>query len=285
MLQRNCPVCRSSDSKFQFYSANIHGRRHQQPISKFSVYKCQKCQSIFLKNINISRKYYQTYYQTDYYQSEKNLLSDILTSISNHQKQAILKKSIPLKTISILDIGCGPCEFLNSLNKKHFRSFGQDINPESAKIAASLKIKFFNCRLDSPQIIKNKFDAVTLFHVLEHVADPQTLITQASELLKAHGTIMLSIPNNTSLGYKIGHQNWFHLDSPRHLFVPQFDSLKTILENTGFSNIKEKHIHFEFPLDLLWSVRFSPLKFIVIPLYPLFKFFDRETITIIATKL
>ena len=49
--------------------------------------------------------------------------------------------------------------------------------------------------------------------------------------------------------------------------------------------VKEiKNEFYDYPLDLLWSIRKHPIKFLIYPFYPVFKFFSKEHLTFICKK-
>lgn len=269
----NCPICHFSKSKYLFPSSNIHGHHRLDNQSIFDLHQCQECQTIFLKNISPDQSYYQKFYPPNYYVSSlSNFYSKFILFLKSKQLVSLFKRF----PVSILDIGCGDGNFLQSLNPTKFQKYGLDINPESIRICQKKGIKMTDLST------KQRFDIVTLNHVLEHLPDPHSSLAKISKILKPQGFLLISIPNCSSLGFKLGHQYWFHLDSPRHLFIPNQKSLTILLEKHGFKILKISNNFLEFPLDLFWSVRHHPLSLLIHPLYPIIKFFNPETITILA---
>ena len=57
---------------------------------------------------------------------------------------------------------------------------------------------------------------IVLWHVLEHLDDPELGLRRAVEALGCRGRIVISVPNLGSLQARIGGRCWFHLDVPRH---------------------------------------------------------------------
>ncbi|MFZ5477945.1 MAG: class I SAM-dependent methyltransferase, partial [Myxococcota bacterium] len=79
----------------------------------------------------------------------------------------------------------------------------------------------------------DRFDAITLWHVLEHVDRPVALLAELRGLLRPGGAIVISVPNFASWQRAVFGARWFHLDPPRHLIHFEPDTLDTCLERAG----------------------------------------------------
>jgi 2-polyprenyl-3-methyl-5-hydroxy-6-metoxy-1,4-benzoquinol methylase len=62
-------------------------------------------------------------------------------------------------------------------------------------------------------------DAITLWHTLEHLRDPWTLLARAAEQLAPGGVIVIATPNPAALQFKALGRLWAHVDAPRHLHL------------------------------------------------------------------
>jgi SAM-dependent methyltransferase len=78
------------------------------------------------------------------------------------------------------------------------------------------------------------FDAVTLWDVLEHLADPHAAIAEAARLLRPGGRVVLSTGDVGSLAARISGARWHLYTSPEHLFFYSRESLRRLLERHGF---------------------------------------------------
>src|SRR5204863_7031109 len=79
----------------------------------------------------------------------------------------------------------------------------------------------------------NSFDAITLWHVLEHVHQLHQTMNQLKNLLKENGRLIIAVPNYTSLDAKIYKENWAAYDPPRHLYHFSPQSMKILAEKNG----------------------------------------------------
>ncbi|MBU3935622.1 class I SAM-dependent methyltransferase [Patescibacteria group bacterium] len=271
-----CRSCNSSNTNCVFNSKNIHGH-HYVSADKFTIYFCRHCHTYFLDNIEKQTKYYSRYYQPNYYQSN-SFLTKILMYITFTLKKIRIQKHFKKpSSISILDIGCGQGEFLSFL-PNNFKKYGVEINKTASKKISAYGIKIFTGDINTTNFGSTKFDCVTMWHVLEHLPRPQLTLKKINRLLKPGGVLLFSTPNSQSLGFKYGQKHYFHLDFPRHLFIPCQKSLAMLLKTSGFSKYKFSYPFYDFPLDLFWSLRHSLLKYLVYPFYPLFKLLSPETL-------
>jgi 2-polyprenyl-3-methyl-5-hydroxy-6-metoxy-1,4-benzoquinol methylase len=78
-------------------------------------------------------------------------------------------------------------------------------------------------------------DVVVLWHVLEHLDDPELGLRGAVEALGRHGRVVVSVPNLDSLQARIGGRRWFHLDVPRHAVHFTRRGLVRLIERCGLS--------------------------------------------------
>lgn len=115
------------------------------------------------------------------------------------KERAEVAALIPAEALRILDIGCGGGH-LGKLLKEQAPSrevWGVELNREASEEAA----KWLDhvhvadaCQWDPP-VEKGYFDAIVFADVLEHLADPQTVLERYIPWLKPQGVVILSIPN------------------------------------------------------------------------------------------
>lgn len=286
-----CKICSSKNIKFVFFSSNIHGRNILSP-ERFAVYQCDNCGIIFLEKINLDKEYYNKYYDKNYFKKINNIsgfitkLVELFIYLSTKNKERLILKNLNKKNnISIIDIGCGEGIFLEKLNPEKFEKFGLEINSQAVEKCRKKNISMFNQPLTSLDFKNKKFDVVTLWHSLEHMENPLETFQKIKKVLSKNGVLVLQTPNTKGLGFRFGRENWFHLDSPRHLFIYTENAIDKLCQKTGFKLAKSINEFYDYPWDLFWSIRHSPVKYLFYPLYPIIKFFDREYLTYFISPL
>lgn len=287
-----CRLCGCQEKKFVFDSFNTHGRHIIDKIETFKIVQCQNCTSFYIDNLVVDEAYYAKYYQLGYYQIGVNPKGFIAKTLDAMARRSIRKKEdhiiahLPKSNhpYKLLDVGCGDGTFLERLNKNRFEGTGVEINPEGYEICNKKGLVVHNSDIKTIDFGDKKFDVITLWNVLEHVDNPRELTAFLLPLLSKNGVLVLQVPNANSLGFKLGKQYWFHLDSPRHLVHFNKTSIKKLCDLTGFELVTVINEYYDYPQDLFWSIRKSSFKYIVYPLYPIFKLFSRELLTCICQK-
>lgn len=104
------------------------------------------------------------------------------------------------KKISFLDVGCGSGEFLenllNSYHKKNLDLYGVDYSKFQIKKASKLPCKFRVCNLEKGLPFNNeKFDIVYAGEIIEHLYNPDLLVSEAYRVLKDQGYLLFTTPN------------------------------------------------------------------------------------------
>ncbi len=136
----------------------------------------------------------------------------------------------------ILDVGCGEGGFLAECSRRGFKCFGNEISEEAARKASAFgKVvadDFLKARLQS-----DFFDAVTLWHVLEHLPQPVAAIQSSRKLLKKGGLLFVALPNPESMQARLFKRFWAHLDAPRHHYIMPPKALGQVLAANGFTGV------------------------------------------------
>jgi 2-polyprenyl-3-methyl-5-hydroxy-6-metoxy-1,4-benzoquinol methylase len=140
---------------------------------------------------------------------------------------------------SVLDIGCGNGRFLHMV--KDFipgvEVLGVDQNDDALKVANMLGVKTHNQSLiDFLNEDKRKFDAVSLWGVLEHVKSPFWTLRQVAKKLNPQGLLIVCVPNVESL---VVRTLWGKCSTfcPQHLWYFSQDTLKLAFESSGLKLI------------------------------------------------
>jgi SAM-dependent methyltransferase len=76
-------------------------------------------------------------------------------------------------------------------------------------------------------------DAIVLWHVIEHLADPWQVLKRCVESLVPGGVLAVSTPNPNSLQFRLLRSRWVHLDAPRHLQLIPAQTLERELLQAG----------------------------------------------------
>lgn len=138
----------------------------------------------------------------------------------------------------LLEVGCGSGYYLSEMRGLGWTVEGVDFDEgavKCAKEAYGLKVQrgtLKECRFPA-----DTFDAITANHVLEHIHDPLSLLSECVRILKPGGSLVITCPNAKSLGHSIFKEACYHLDPPRHLYSFTRRALKSLAEKAGFEAV------------------------------------------------
>ena len=154
---------------------------------------------------------------------------------------------------SLLDIGSGTGAFVNELKENGWNVVGLEPDKDARNVAAESNIDLRNVD-ELFHLTENSFDAITLWHVLEHVHTLQSYLDQCRKLLKEDGRLIIAVPNYTSLDAAIYKEYWAAYDVPRHLYHFSPLSMKKLVDKSSMRLIDCKPMLFDsFYVSLLSS--------------------------------
>lgn len=220
----NCNLCQANDYQ-QLWREN-----------EFSLVACRKCGLVFL-NPRISqqetRLFYKGYlprYPDEYLLSAENAFAK--TAL---ERIDFLQQYNSLYKTKILEIGCGYGHFLHLLQERGCEVYGIEPSSESVSFAAKrLGLRnVTNAVLEEIQSVKDEYDIIALFHVLEHLQDPAAALIQVWEMLKDKGILFLDIPDICELPVTL--IEYFELYTNQHLYGFSAITIRELLVQCDFS--------------------------------------------------
>jgi len=179
------------------------------------------------KESNLS-KYYESDAYISHTDSSKSFIDKIYQVVKNYTIRKKVKLIVSLQTEgkSILDIGCGTGDFLVASKNSGWNVVGIEPNEKAKNFAikkvntAKTKVSPFYKDIDA--LLKEngnqKFDVISMWHVLEHVYDLEEYISNLEKLLKSNGSLLIAVPNFNSFDAKYYGKFWAAYDVPRHLW-------------------------------------------------------------------
>ncbi len=237
-----CCFCKEKNNSPLYSTFDIFG-------NDYTINECHNCTALILDpppDDETLRKAYDTSY---YGETEEKFSSPNIETVLDHfrKRRAKYASRFLKNNGKVLDIGCGNGRFLLHLLKYgNFQLNGTELESNSAKRAARIpEINLKVGHLEKNSFEDESFDVVTMFHVFEHLTDPQETLKIITKIIKQDGTLIISFPNISSLQSKLFKGKWLHLDPPRHLIFFKAKDFIRILESHGFKLVREKYISTE----------------------------------------
>lgn len=244
MEQIVCPLC-GSDKITYFCEKN-----------GFDIYDCGFCEAAFVWPApeEIGSIYEENYYhRTDAakgfgyidYDCDKELMKKVFVSyLDKISKLAGGKK--------IFDIGAASGYFLDICKKMNWDTAGVEISRYAAEKARGKGHKMLCGNLPEMELVET-YDAVTMWDVLEHFAEPKKYLQSANKMLKKNGLLLINTIDRSSLWAKLFGKYWHSIIPPEHLFFYSKKSLELLLEQAGFEIIEINKIGKMFSLPYIFK--------------------------------
>ena len=157
------------------------------------------------------------------------------------------------KPLHVLDIGCGPGWFLSAARERGWQTRGIEPSKQAAAHAQGLGLNVADVMFDAG--VASCLQAAHVVHLnnmLEHVADPIELLTNAISVTRPGGIVCVGVPNDYN-GFQEavrrngnGEEPWW-LVPPHHLNYLSFTSLEDLLERLGLRVVDTMT---SFPMEL-----------------------------------
>jgi len=246
MIERltKCPLCKSG---LFLNTKNIID--HAVSKESFIICKCTTCHILFTNprptSNHISRYYdFPEYYShNDSLKGLTQLIYQLIRKITINQKIKLLNNLNPKKG-KLLDFGCGTGEFIYQAKKKGWTVTGIEPNQKARQQA---KAKLDHGIYENLGFLKkdDRFDIITLFHVIEHIHDLRTVMKKLISHLKSSAYIIIAIPNPDSFDANIYKEDWAGWDIPRHLYHFGTESIKSFQDNFDLEIIDQRKLTFD----------------------------------------
>ncbi|MFD2542916.1 class I SAM-dependent methyltransferase [Lacinutrix gracilariae] len=190
------------------------------------------------------------YYKTEDYISHTDAKRNVLEKVYHIVRGISLKRKLKLINSfsstqkTLLDIGCGTGDFLQTAQQNNWQVSGIEPNEQARAIANTKTNNAVFTTEQLQEFKKQSFDVITLWHVLEHLPNLTEQVSVLKSLLKENGSLIIAVPNYKSYDATHYKNFWAALDVPRHLW-----------------HFNQKSIHTLFAKENMKVVQTLPMKF------------------------
>jgi SAM-dependent methyltransferase len=148
----------------------------------------------------------------------------------------------------LLEVGCGAGFFLKAAERAGWEVEGIELSEEASRFAIErLQLSIRREPAESSSIAPGSFEAAAMFDVIEHLFDPRAVLSAIARALAPGGTLVISTPNIESASRYVLGIEWAVLSPLEHVYYFSEDSLRRLLEATGFSQVRFVRTH------LIWG--------------------------------
>jgi len=233
---RICPLCGSADAVTVLDRETLRG-------NSFHLVRCRNCSLTYTRPLP-STEELEKLYSDDFYPTGTTTMKQMRTLLHHivlRQRYRPLSRRKPGR---LLDVGCGDADYLRYMRSRGWDVHGTETSSAAIRLA---RLKGIEPVASASVFQTGYFDAVTLWHVIEHLPDPASELVELHRILKTDGVLVAEVPNMNSWMYSICRAEWFPLDIPRHLqhFTPK--TLRMLLDKCGFTVVARRNFHLSDP--------------------------------------
>ncbi len=228
-LPENCPLCGSADAA-PYYAK--YG---------YALVRCLICQAIYVHPMPSAAELQAHYQQAAYFEGANDQgylnYADMQKALRPHfqRRVQIVERHVPARGY-LLDFGCAAGYFLEMAQTHGWQIAGVELSHQMAQRAAQrVKTPIYPALDELPN---RNFAAITLWEVIEHVANPIELLRQLYARLKPGGLLMLSTPNTGHWQAVRAKDLWVSYRPPSHLQYFTRSTLNTALRQAGFDRVE-----------------------------------------------
>lgn len=179
-MNESCYICGNRDIVMKH-----KGVRDNKNID---VLSCNDCGLVFLSE--------DTHINVSFYEDSKmhNHTFSIEDWIRNTKEDDIRRYDYmkqKIKGKKVLDFGSGNGGFLNRINDSTDLAVGVELERAVISHYKKMEIPLYH----NMEEVNDRFDYITLFHVLEHLKDPIKVLQRLEQSLKPDGEIIIEVPN------------------------------------------------------------------------------------------
>ncbi len=247
-----CQVCGSAERTLKFEDG------------PYRVYTCSACTFVYvtprLTGQALLDVYNETYWKSDNpkVRGYADYASESALYLKTYKKRMkLVSKWLPKKG-RILDVGCAAGYFLRIAQQHGHDVHGVELSEAIAQEAIQSlgKDRIYNGLLDDAVTARgwqdHSFDLITIWDVIEHVPEPQSLLASIKKLIKPGGKLLLETQNvNSRLANRLG-KRWHHYKHDEHLYHFNPDTISRLLTDCGYevltcgSSYAGKYVSFGF---------------------------------------
>lgn len=239
---RDCPVCRRKAGERDAVVART-------PFRTFR--RCQSCGMIYMgfslssETVQYDRSYFYEEYQKQY---GRTYLDDFAAIKAQGVRRMsvidqLYRHSHSPVTPSVLDVGCAMGPFLDAANDAGWQVFGTDISHEAVDYVQRT-LHYPAVRATFPTIDAlaefgmDRFDAVTMWYVIEHFQNLDEVLSAVCTLVKKGGIFAFSTPSASGVSAVFSKEQFFEQSPADHYSLWEPKLAASILKRYGFSVVK-----------------------------------------------
>lgn len=254
---KECAACLSQNVKHVMAISD-----HSISKENFNISECGQCGFRYTQDPP-AEDYCGRYYQSEDYISHSDTSTGLIFTVYHWVRNIMLGRKYKLiqslngpKTL--LDVGSGTGYFPAFMKDKGYEVMGIEVDDH----ARNYSQEKFGLNVKSPSDLKDgnireRFGYITLWHVLEHLYQPDDYMKHFANLLTTDGHLIIAIPNFHSYDAAYYQQFWAAYDVPRHLWHFHPKAFEVFANRNGFAIIRKESMPFDPFYNAMLSAKYK----------------------------
>jgi len=221
----SCAVCGATTTRVKHRKAGVE------------ILQCERCELAFwVPQAGFApRDVYDAGYFSDPSQLHGyDAYADLEAVLRKNFSRRLARLSPPRPGARLLDIGAAFGFGVAESRAAGWQAVGLEISRHAAgRAAAAAPGRIAVADALRAPFASGCFDVVTLWDVLEHLADPHAAVAEVARLLRPGGRVLLSTGDVGSLLARVSGRRWHLYTLPEHLYFFSRRSLRRLLEDHG----------------------------------------------------
>lgn len=200
----------------------------------YAVCRCGSC-SLVQVNAALSRDELERIYGEEYFSSE------VFHDYVAEREVRVLAGRAAVQTLArlvpagkLLDVGCAAGFFLEAASAQ-YEATGVELSPFASSYARdTLGLRVFTGDVSDGALDGERFDVVTAWNTIEHMADPLGAFTMIGRIMPPGGLLAVSTGDVTGPLARFDLRNWNLMVPPYHLFFFSPKTIDLLLARAGF---------------------------------------------------
>lgn len=230
----HCPICESTER-----SPYLQVKDHTVSQADFTIVACGKCGFLYT-NPRPPADAIGAFYESSNYISHHDEAKDLMSTLYNkvrdfttQQKLRLLERAVGQKG-QLLDVGSGAGYFLAQAKAAGWEVAGTEPNAQARIVGRGRGGEDIYETIENSFFANKKYDAITMWHVLEHVHRLNETMAWLHAHLEVEGKLFIAVPNPESADAKAFKKDWAAYDVPRHLYHFTKKAMRQLAEKHGF---------------------------------------------------
>jgi SAM-dependent methyltransferase len=239
LVSTRCAICDTPDNSTEMYPANferesltpdVFSARRLPDRIHYRLVKCKTCGLVRSDPVAPSDTLAELYRQSAFTYAQE------VTNLRKTYGRSLARlKALGAHKNTLLEVGCGNGFFLEeALKQGYVHVLGVEPSQEAVEQASPVIRPSILCTVMQPGLFERaQIDVICLFQVLDHIADPKSLISECFKVLKPGGLILCINHDITSWSARFLKERSPIIDV-EHTYLYSPTTLSRLYEAQGF---------------------------------------------------